>query len=185
MRIQALILALGAIALLATGCARNEEPAKQAVISSETALNQVRPKAAQYLPEELQTVDAKLAELKAKLAKEEYKAVISESKDFNAEVIALNDAVVAKQTQLAAATHEWEQLSEEVPKIVQAIEGQVNNLQGTRRETAKAELASMKSLWDEASAAFDAGNPTMAADKGRLVQAKAKEVSVQLGMSPV
>jgi len=185
MRIPALILALCASALLATGCARNEEPAKQAVVSAETALNQVRPKAAQYLPDELHAIDAKLAELKAKLAKEEYKAVLAESKDFNAEVVALNDAVVAKQTQLAAATHEWEQLSEDVPKIVQAIESQVDNLKGSKRETAKADLESMKTMWAEASAAFDAGNPTMAADKGRLVQAKAKEVSEQLGVSPV
>ena len=39
----------------------------------------------------------------------------------------------------------------------------------------------MKSQWAEASAAFDAGDPTVAADKGRLVQAKAKEVSDSWG----
>ena len=100
-------------------------------------------------------------------------------------MVTLNDAIVAKQTQLAAATHEWEDLSEEVPKMVQAIEDQVGNLSGSKRDAAKIELDSMKSLWAEASAAFDAGGSHRAADKGRLVQAKAKEVSAQLGMSPV
>ena len=98
-------------------------------------------------------------------------------------MIALNDVIIAKQTQLAAATHEWEELSLEVPKIVQAIENQVGNLKGSKREAAKAELETMKSLWAEASAAFDAGDPTVAADKGRMVQAKAKQVSEQLGMT--
>ena len=185
MRIPALILALGASALLAVGCARNEEPAKQAVDSAETALNQVRPEAAKVVPEQLQAADDKLAALKIGLAKEHYKEVLAEAKKFNAEVVTLHDTVVAKQTQLAAATHEWEDLNEEVPKMVQAIESQVGNLKGSKRDAAKAELDSMKSLWAEANAAFDAGDPTVAADKGRLVQAKAKQVTQQLGMSPV
>jgi len=185
MRIHALILALGASALLTAGCASNEEPAKQAVASAETALNQVRPQAAKLVPEQLQAADDKLAALKIGLAKEHYKEVLAEAKQLNGEVVTLNDAVVAKQTQLAAATHEWEDLNEEVPKMVQAIESQVGNLSGSKRDAAKLELDSMKSQWAEASAAFDAGDPTVAADKGRLVQAKAKEVSAQLGMSPV
>lgn len=183
MRISALLLALCASVLVAAGCARDEEPARQAVASAETALNEVRAEAAQFAPEQLQSAEGKLAELKADFAKEEYKEVLAESKTFNAEVIALNDVIIAKQTQLAAATHEWEELSLEVPKIVQAIENQVGNLKGTKREAAKAELETMKSLWAEASAAFDAGDPTVAADKGRMVQAKAKEVSEQLGMT--
>ena len=107
MRIHALILALGASALLTAGCASNEEPAKQAVASAETALNQVRPQAAKLVPEQLQVADDKLAALKIGLAKEHYKEVLAESKKLNAEVVTLHDAIVAKQTQLAAATHEW------------------------------------------------------------------------------
>jgi len=52
-------------------------------------------------------------------------------------------------------------------------------------EAAKAALQSMKSLWAEASAAFEAGNAILAADKARMVQAKGEEVIDQLGMSPV
>ena len=51
-------------------------------------------------------------------------------------------------------------------------------------EAAKAALESMKSMWAEASAAFNAGNALAAADKARLVQTKGEEVADQLGMSP-
>jgi hypothetical protein len=43
----------------------------------------------------------------------------------------------------------------------------------------------MKATWQEAAAAFGAGKPMEAADKGRVVQVKAREVSEQLGISPV
>jgi acyl-CoA reductase-like NAD-dependent aldehyde dehydrogenase len=86
---------------------------------------------------------------------------------------------------LAAATHEWESLNEEVPKLVQAIENQIPNLPKAEREAATASLEEVKAAWAEATAAFSAGNPTEAADRGRVVQSRAKEVSEQLGVSPV
>ena len=82
MRIPALLLALCASVLVAVGCARDEEPARQAVASAETALNEVRAEAAQFAPEQLQTAEGKLAELKADLAKEEYKEVLAEVEDL-------------------------------------------------------------------------------------------------------
>jgi hypothetical protein len=51
-------------------------------------------------------------------------------------------------------------------------------------EAAKVALESIKSLWAEASAAFEAGDAIVAADKARLVQSKGEEVADQLGMSP-
>jgi len=183
MRTPALVI-LGTAALFGFGCASKEEPAKQAVASAEAALNEVKPEAAKFAPEQLQTAEADLAMLKRDFSNEKYKTVLLQAQDVNKEVGTLKEIVVAKQTQVAAATREWEELSEEVPKLVDAIQGRVNNLSGARRETAKADLAEMKSLWAEANAAFKAGNATEAADKGREVQMKAKDVSEQLGMSP-
>ena len=67
------------------------------------------------------------------------------------EAATLKEVVVSKQTQAAAATHEWEALSEEVPKMVKAIESRVDTLSGSRKlpkdvnkeafEAAKAALA--------------------------------------------
>lgn len=184
MRFPTLILALGASVLIATGCARDKEPAQNAVTTAETALAQIRPQAQQFAPEHLQTVEAELATMKENLAREKYRAVLDDAKTFNADVNALNDAVVSKQTQIAAATHEWEQLSEEVPQSLQAIEAQIGNMKGKKAESAKTELESMKAMWQEAAAAFTAGDAASATDKGRAVQAKAKEVREQLGMTP-
>ena len=184
MRISALMLGLGAGVLIATGCARDKEPAEKAVAAAETALTQVRPQAQQYAPEHLQTVEGELDAMKKNLANEEYRAVLDGSKNFNADVVALNDAVVAKQTQVAAANREWEELAASVPKNLQAIELQIGNMKGKKAESAKTELEGMKATWQEATAAFTAGDPATATDKARAVQAKAKEVREQLGMTP-
>jgi hypothetical protein len=138
-------------------------------------------------------VDATLANLKADLAKEDYKRVIEGVPQFNKEMAALREITVAKQTQQVAATHEWEALSEEVPKQVQAIQTRVDSLsssalpKGVNKETfeaAKVALETMKATWAEATAAFTAGDALAATDKARMVQTKAKELEAQLAMVP-
>ena len=185
MRTPALILALGASAILTVGCASKEEPATHVITSAETAINETRPEAEKYAPEQLQAADAALATAKQDYAKEEYQAVIDAAPKLNEQVMTMRDSVVATQTAMAAATHEWEELSEEVPKMVKAIEVRVDSLSGSRQQAAKVELETMKATWQEAAAAFSAGKPLEAADKARVVQVKAKEVSEQLGISPV
>ena len=193
MRTSNALMGLAASALLITGCANNEEPARQALAAAEASLSEVRVDAAKYAPEELQSADSRLARVKEDLAKEEYKDVLGGATQLSKETAALKEVVVSKQTQAVAATHEWEALSEEVPKMVKAIEFRVGSLSGTKLpqevnkesfEAAKAALQSMKALWAEASAAFDAGNTILAADKARQVQAKGEQVFDQLAMSP-
>jgi len=184
-------VALSVGALLA-GCASKEEPARQVVASADAALNELRPDAVKYAPDALQAAESSIAAARHDLEKKKYQDVLSSAPKLNEQLTTLKDTVVARQTQNAAATHEWEELSEEVPKLVDAIQVRVNTLSGSRLpkdidkqsfETAKSTLSEMKSLWAEANAAFDAGNATEAADKGRRVQARAKEVSQQLGIS--
>ena len=189
-----ILAAIVAGAVLASGCANNEEPARAALASAEASLAEVRVDAAKYAPEELQQVESRLARVRDDLAKEEYTDVLGGATQITKETATLKDVVVSKQTQAVAATHEWEALSQEVPKMVQAIENRVDSLSGAKLpkdldkesfESAKVTLESMKSLWAEASAAFEAGNAVLAADKARMVQAKGEEVIDQLGMSPV
>ena len=110
--------------------------------------------------------------------------MLDQAPALNASVVAVKEAVVSKQTQLAAATHEWEELNAEVPKMVEALEAQVSNLPKAKREATKVELEAMKAAWAEATAAFSAGDPTQAADKGRQVQAKGKELFAAVGDEP-
>ena len=192
MRIPALVI-LSTAAIFAFGCASKEEPAKQAVASVDTALNDVRPNASKYAPDQLKAAEASLATLKRDLSNEKYKTVLLHAPDVNKEVGALREIVVARQTQVDETMREWEELRGEVPQLVQAMQARVDNITGTRLpkevkkesfEAAKTELAQLKSQWTAASAAFDAGNATEAADKGRAVQARAREISQQLGISP-
>ena len=188
------LLAIITTAIVLGGCASNEEPARQALATAESSLAEIRVDAAQYAPEELQNAESRLAKVKADLAKKEYKDVLGGATQLSKETAMLKEIVVSKQTQAVAATHEWESLSEEVPKMVQAIESRVDSLSGAKLpkdvdkasfEAAKIALQSMKSLWAEASAAYKAGNAILATDKARMVQAQGEEVFDQLGMSPV
>ena len=189
------LLAASAAALLIAACGNQEQPARQALASAEESLSEVRVDAAKYAPEELENAESRLARIKGDLADKEYKDVLGGATQLTKEAATLKELVVSKQTQAVAATHEWETLKEEVPKMVQAIETRVDTLSDSPKlpkdvnkdtfEAAKATLESMKSLWAEASAAFDAGNAVAAADKARQVQAKGEKVIDELGISPV
>jgi hypothetical protein len=184
MRIPALILALSANVLM-IACASREVPAQQVITSAESAINETRPDAEKFAPEQLQAADAALAAAKQDFAREKYQDVIESAPKLNAVIVSMRESVVGTQTAVAAATHEWEELNEEVPKLVQAIEVRVDSLSGQKKQTAAAELETLKTTWQEAAAAFSAGKPLEAADKGRIVQMKAKEVGEQLGVTPV
>jgi chromosome segregation ATPase len=137
-------------------------------------------------------VEAKLAALKEALAKEHYKSVLAGTSEIDAAMNTLKETIISRQTQIQAATNEWTDLSTEVPQLVEAIQSRVDSLSVSGKlpenvkketfETAKAGLETMKSMWTEASNAFSAGNATEAADKARLVKAKAEELRQQLDM---
>jgi hypothetical protein len=193
MRIPVALLALVAGVFL-SGCESKEEPARAAVASAEASLGEIREDAAKYAPDELKTTESDLGALKGELDRKRYKEVLVAAPKFGETVDLLKQTVVAKQTQVAAATNEWEALQDEVPKAIQSLETRVANL-GTGKlpkevsaesfAAAKTSLEQIKAQWQQASAAFTAGKALEAADQGRQVQAKAKEVSEQLAMSPV
>ena len=194
MKVTNVLMALTASAMLMTGCMSQKDPAENAVTQAEAAMTDLRVDAAKFAPEELKTTETTLAKMKDKLAKEDYKDVIAEVPQFNKEVATLRETLVGRQTQIIAATREWETLNAEVPKAVEEIQVRVDSLASSPRlpkevdkhefEAAKASLETMKSDWAAATAAFSSGNATEAADKARGVQNKVDEVKGQLGMNP-
>lgn len=192
MRISQGFLALAATTLLLTGCG-DKQPATNAVTQAENAITPLRDDATKYAPEELEAAEGTLATMKADLAKEDYSAVVAAVPKINSDIKTLQGAVVQKQTLAAAAQNEWDALSADVPKAIEAIQVRVDSLKGSRLpkeiskenyEAAKTDLESMKATWTEATAAATAGHTQEAADKGRTVQAKAEEIKGELGMSP-
>jgi len=194
MQITKVLVALSASAMLMTGCMSQKEPATNAVTQAEAAVAELRVDAAKFAPNELKSTETTLAKMKDDLAKEEYKHVIADVPQFNKDIATLKEILVGRQTQVIAATREWEALNAEVPKAVEEIQVRVDSLTSSPKlpkevdkhefEAAKASLETMKTTWTEATAAFSEGNATEAADKGRSVQGKVEEVKDQLGMSP-
>jgi len=194
MQFTKLLLALSASAMLMTGCMSQKEPATNAVTQAEAAVAELRVDAAKFAPDELKSTEATLAKMKENLAKEDYKDVVADVPQFNKEVATLKETLVGRQTQVIAATREWEALNAEVPKAVEEIQVRVDSLASSAKlpkevekqefEAAKASLETMKTTWTEATAAFSEGNATEAADKGRAVHDKVDEVKDQLGMNP-
>jgi hypothetical protein len=187
-----------AAALLAVGCANQKEPAEKAVAAAESALAEMRAEAAQYAPEALQAAESTVAGVKEKLAKGDYKAVLADSPQLTAAVDSLKNAVTLKkaeaQAAAEAATAEWNTLSADVPKMVEAIQSRVDILGKSKKlpknvsqeafDSAKSRLESMKATWAEATSAFAAGNAVDAAAKANSVRQTGTEVLAQLGMTP-
>ena len=194
MKLTNVLTALTASAMLMTGCTSQKDPAENAVMQAEAAMTELRVDAAKFAPEELKSTETTLAKMKDDLAKEDYKDVVAGVPQFNKEVATLRETLVGRQTQIIAATREWETLNAEVPKAVEEIQVRVDSLASSPRlpkevdkhefETAKASLETMKTDWAAATAAFSEGNATEAADKARGVQEKVSEVKDQLGMNP-
>ena len=195
MKFTNLLMALTASAMLMTGCMSQKDPAANAVTQAEAAVAELRVDGAKFAPDELKTTEATLAKMKANLAKQDYKDVVADVPQFNKEVATLKETLVGRQTQVIAATREWESLNAEVPKAVEEIQVRVDSLASSPKlpkevdkhefEAAKASLETMKTDWAAATAAFSEGNATEAADKARSVQGKVDEVKDQLAMNPI
>lgn len=193
MRISSLMLSLCAAALLVTGCAKNQTAAKKAVDQIEESLKDVRADAERYAPEGLKSVDSQLARFKTDIEAKNYDDVVAGAPQLDKAVDSLKDAVAMgkqhAQQAVAVAKTEWAALSDEVPKMVETLDKRVAELdkrkvfRGIKKEdfeNAKSSLASMKSLWSEASDEHKAGKTVAAADKAKSAKTLGDELYEKL-----
>ena len=92
-----------------------------------------------------------------------------------------------------AARTTWASMSEDLPKMVGAIQSRVDILSKAKRlpkgmdaaglAAAKSGLDEIKSVWAEATAAASSGNAVEAVTRAEAVKAKGMEVMQALGMS--
>lgn len=190
MKVYQALLPLAA-AMLVVGCG-SRSTAQSVIGQAEGAVGQVREEATITAPAELKTAEGTLAKMKASFEERDYKDVVAVVPQFNTELDALKAAVTSNQAVAAAATQEWTTLNAEVPPSIEALQARVDSLKPAalprdvtkeELETAKTELETLKTTWAEATAAAQAGHPVEAADKGRVVQAKAEELKNSLGMN--
>jgi len=184
-----LVSALFVTVVMLTACASDKGPAEQAVKAAEEAINSVKAEAVKYVPDQVNSLESTLSALKDKLAKGEYKAVITEAKALGDKAKEVAAAAKAKKDEL---TKTWTELSQGLPKMVEAIQSRVDilsqskklpaNLTAEKFEQAKSGLAAAKEEWAKALESFNKGMPAEAIAMANSVKKKAVEVMEILGL---
>jgi DNA repair exonuclease SbcCD ATPase subunit len=186
------VAALATLMFLAAGCSQRD-PAAEAIDAAEGALEAVYEDAQKYVPERYAEVKAELEAARKAFDEERYADAIATVKDIPAHAEELAKASVeAKQKHLADLDTEWTRLSGSLPGLVAGIETRLGELGKMRKlpegmdkqllEEANAAIGSAKGAWDEASAAFTAGDFDAAVTKARDVEAMAQDLMVRLGI---
>jgi len=175
--------------VMLTACARDKGPAEQAVKAAEEAINSVKAEAVKYVPDQVNSLESTLSALKDKLAKGEYKAVITEAKALADRAKEVATAAEAKKVEL---TKTWTELSQGLPKMVEAIQSRVNILSRSRKlpsnltaekfEQVKADLEAAKAEWAQALESYKTGMLADSVAKADSVKMKAIEAMGILGL---
>jgi hypothetical protein len=174
---------------LVAACARDKEPAELGLKAAEEALNAGKAEIGKYVPEQLKGLEAAIKGAKEKMEKKEYTEALNAVKDIPGKVKEAAAAAAAKKAEL---TKNWEAVSAELPKMVEAIKGKVDALAKTKKlpagidkaklEGAKTGLAEITQGWADADAAFKAGNISDALAKANVLKGKAAEIMASLGI---
>lgn len=183
-----IVMILAAALLVACGSA-DKGPAETALKAAEAAVNTAKAEVSKYMPDQASALDAGLAAARDKFNKGDFKAALSDAQSVTAKANELASAVAAKKAELSKT---WEEISNGMPKVVQAIQSRVDILSQSKKlpagitaekfAEAKAGLAEITKQWSEATAASTSGNLTDALAKATAVKKKAAEVLTALNM---
>jgi hypothetical protein len=188
-------LTLAVVALVATGCANQMEPAKKAIADIEAAVAAAGDDAVKYAPDEVRAVNDQVAGLKAQFDKKDYKGVLAAAPAVLAKAQALVASAAAKKTEsMDALNAEWDSLAASVPQAVAAIQSRVDILSKSKKlpagmdkatlESTKTGLAEANTLWTQATAAQSSGDLEQAVGLARQTKEKADGLLAALGMTP-
>ncbi len=186
--------AIVACVLLVAGlgaCATDKAPADAAIKAAEQAIQAVADDAGKYVPAQLKESQDALAAAKDKFTKGEYKEALAAATELGNKVKDLATAAAAKKEELTKA---WNDLAASLPQTVASIQAKIEELGKAKKlpkgmdkaKLAQAQegLAGITKAWDEASAAFTAGNLGEALGRASNLKEKGAEVMALLGMSP-
>jgi len=189
MKFNPMLAAAIAASALLVACNADKVPADTAIKGAETAVAAVKPEAQKYVPEQLKSVEGALQAAKDQFAKGDYKAALTAATELGPKTKELAAAAAAKKDEL---TKSWGELAAEVPKLVDAVQGKIDDLgklkklpkeiDAAKLASAKDSLAAAKASWQEAAAAFGTGNFQDALAKGKVVKEKVSEVASLLGL---
>ena len=172
-------------------CNADKGPADLAIKSAEQAIQAVADEAGKYVPGQLKAAQDTLAAAKDKFAKGEYKEALATATELGTTAKVLATEAAAKKGELTKA---WTEMSGSFPQMVEAIKSRVEilgkakklpkGMDAAKLTQAQEGLAGITKSWEEASAAFTAGNLGEALGKASGLKEKGAEVMTLLGMAP-
>ncbi|MGH8197697.1 MAG: hypothetical protein ACRETI_05970 [Steroidobacteraceae bacterium] len=179
--------------LLALAACSQKDPAQEAITAAENALNAVYEDAQKYVPERYAEVKAELESARTAFNEERSADAIAAVRDLPAHAEQLaKEAAAAKEQRVSEMNADWARLSGSLPERLAGIGSRLDELAKMRRlpkgmdrpllAEAKAAFASAATAWDEAGAAFTAGDLETAVGKARDVEGMAQDLVARLGM---
>ena len=184
-----LVIILCVSMVMFIACASQKGPAEQAIKAAEEAINATKAEAVKYVPDQVKSLESALAAVKDKFTKGDYKAVITEAQALVGKAKGVLDAAKAKKEEL---TKKWTDLSQGLPKMVEAIQSRVDILSQSKKlpatltaekfAEAKSGLTAAKEEWGKALESFKAGNLTDAISVANSVKEKAVKIMEILGL---
>jgi hypothetical protein len=187
------VAGLGAMLMFA--CSSQKGPAEQMIAKIDNTMSSIHDSAAKYAPDSLQTVEPQVASLKQSFEKGDYAGVLAAGPAVTTAVANLRDEArtkeAAAEAEVAKVKQQWHQLASDVPKMVAGLHAQVDTLAKGRLPkgvtkasfaSAKDGVASLDSMWTDATNTVATGDYAGAVTKGQAVKDKATELMHTLGM---
>ena len=189
--IFSLTVILMGTALMFSACGKAKEEADAALKAAEKAISEVKADAAKFVPDQLKGLEAALNSAKEKFNKGDYKEALAEAQAIPAKAKQITAAANAKKEELTKA---WANLSQEVPKLIEAIKSRIDIISKSKRlpkkitkgkiEEAKSGLDTILKSWAQAEESFKGGNVADAVAKANPSKEKAAQVLEMLDVPP-
>jgi hypothetical protein len=181
--------ALALVCATTLACNSGKAPAEAAMKLADEAVSGARTEAEKLVPDDMKSLSDDLAAAKDQMAKGDYKAALASAQSIQQKA---NDVIAKAKAKKDELTATWNQMSDSLPKMLDAIKSRVDILSKSKKlpagldaaklTAAKDGLAAATTAWGEAQEAFKAGNWTDAMAKATTVKDKATGIMASLGM---
>lgn len=147
--------AIAALCLGVAACASQKEPAEQALAALETKFQEAAAEIRKYLPERHAELEASVASLRDAMAQEDYGDVVTGAAAAQESLKrAIADSRVARAQMLAAMDTEWTELTQSMPKMIDAMDRKITSQRG------RPPKGMTSDAWKQTIAEYDAARDT-------------------------
>jgi hypothetical protein len=146
---------IAALCLGVAACASKKEPAEQALAALETKFQEAGAEIRKYLPERHAELEASVASLREAMAQEDYGDVVTGAASAQESLKrAIADSRVARAQMLAAMDTEWTELTQSMPKMIDAMDKKITSQRGRPPKGMNSDA------WKQTIADYDAARDT-------------------------